>query len=140
MGWHFFATPAIPTKNAMEQASQKVFANHGGEGFLVQPHVAATGYHQDADTVGFRSIIITLRRTSLHMIVVYFDHSIGLDSGPNMQKAQEVIKMVAAIKLPWIIVGDFNVPPEECAAGVFFSHLGGTILAPKVDLCQWQWS
>ena len=70
MGWHFFATPAIATKNAMEQASQKVFAKHGGEGFLVQPHVAATRYHQDADTVGFRSIIITLRRTSLHMIVV----------------------------------------------------------------------
>ena len=88
LGWHFFATPAIATKNALEHASQKVFANHGGEGFLVQPHVEATGYHQDADTIGFRSIIVTMMSTSLHLIVVYFDHSIGLDAGPNTHKAQ----------------------------------------------------
>ena len=100
LGRHFFATPAITTKNALEQASQKVFAYHGGEGFLVQPHVEATGYHKDADTIGFRSIIVTMRHTCLHLIVVYFDHSIGLDSGPNMQKAQAVIQIIAAIKLP----------------------------------------
>ena len=44
-----------------------------------------------------------------------------------------MIKIIAAIKLPWIIVGDFNVPPDECAASVFYSYLGGTILAPNVD-------
>ena len=31
LGWHFFATPAIATKNALDQASQRAFANHGGE-------------------------------------------------------------------------------------------------------------
>ena len=43
------------------------------------------------------------------------------------------MQIIAAIKLPWIIVGDFNVPPDECAASVFYSYLGGTILAPNVD-------
>ena len=106
----------------------------GVKGFLVQPHVEATGYHQDADTVGFISIILTMKGTSLHLVVVYFDSSNGLDAGPNVGKAKEVPKITAAIKLPWLIVGDFHVPPDECVASAFYSYLGGTLLAaPKVD-------
>ena len=133
---HFFATPAVATSHGSASAlsSHRFFANYGGEGFLVQPHVEATGYHQDADTVDFRSIILTMKGTSLHLVVVYFDSSIGLDAGPNVDKAKEALKIIAAIKLPWLIVGDFNVPPDECVASAFYSYLGGTLLAPKVVL------
>ena len=60
LGWHLFATRVAATHHGLGdvQSSERAFANHGGEGTLVQPHVEATGYQQDADTVGFRSIVL----------------------------------------------------------------------------------
>ena len=57
----------------------------------------------------------------------------GLDEGPNAEKAIAICNLVRAIMLPFLLVGDFNVPPEACAASMFFNWLGGIILVPMVD-------
>ena len=108
-----FSTPAIASKEvsigAGEAASSNsppaTFANHGCEAFLVRPHVDAIGYHQGEDAVGFRSIIIRLQRTSVHRVLVYFDASVGLDGGSNVEKAKDVLRIISAVKLPWLILG-----------------------------------
>ena len=42
--------------------------------------------------------------------------------------------MISAIKLPWLLLGDFNVSLEECnASAFFFGFLSGTIVVPDVD-------
>ena len=126
IGWHMFSTPAVSSQGPghVESASgslaDRPFANHGGEAFLVQPHVQAQGYHQGEDAVGYRSLIVRLRQTSVHLVLVYFDHSIGLEAGGNIEKATEVLRIIGAIRLPWLILGDFNVTPEGCGASTFF--------------------
>ncbi len=110
-----------------------MFASHGGEALLVQPRVHATGYHQDECAVGLRSIIVNTRQVNFHLMVVYFDCTVGLDGGSNIEKCKEVLRLVGAIKLPWLIMGDFNVTPEECVATSFFGYLGGTLAAPDME-------
>ena len=51
LGWHLFATRAVSSQTSVHDATSSsseaptIFANHGGEALLVQPHVHATGYH-----------------------------------------------------------------------------------------------
>ena len=59
--------------------------------------------------------------------------TIGLESGANTEKVKDILRIISAVKLPYLILGDFNVPPEECGASAFFSYLSGTILAADVD-------
>ena len=129
IGWHMFSTPAVSSQGpgylegASSSLADEAFANHGGEAFLVQPHVQAQVYHQGEDAVGYRSLIFRLRQTSVHLVLVYFDHSNVLDAGGNIEKAKEVLRIIGAIRLPWLILGDFNVTPEECGASIFFSGI-----------------
>ena len=74
-----------------------------------------------------------MRQINIHLVVLYFDNSFGLEDGPNVQKTEEFLQIISAIKLPWLIVGDLNVTPEECFATSFFNYLGGSFLAPDVD-------
>ena len=88
MGWHMFTTPAVCSQGPGHSldgiaSSDKTFANHGGEAFFVQPHVQAQGYHQGEEAVGYRSLICRMRHTSIHLMLVYCNHSIGLEAGVN---------------------------------------------------------
>ena len=64
LGWHTFATRAVSSQTSVLDGTSStaevptMFANHGGQALLVQPHVHATGYHQDEGAVGYRSIIV----------------------------------------------------------------------------------
>ena len=142
LGWHWFSTPAIATiRDEMEEEvsrhaearEARTYANHGGEAILALPKLVTTGHHQDPEAQGFRSILVRLRGCHIHIISLYFDVGFGLDEGPNAEKAIAICNLVRSIKLPFLLVGDFNVPPEVCAASMFFNWLGGIIMVPKVD-------
>ncbi len=142
LGWHWFSTPATATiRDAVDEGAgivadareARTFANHGGEAILVLPGLVTTGHHQDPETQGFRSVLVRLKGCHIHIITLYFDVGFGLDEGPNAEKAMAICNLVRSIKLPFLLVGDFNVPPETCAASMFFNWLGGIILVPMVD-------
>ena len=142
LGWHWFGTPATPTigraieaegENVAEPREARAFANHGGEAILALPKLVVTGHHQDPEAQGFRSVLVRLRGRHIHVITLYFDVGFSLDEGPNSEKAIAICNLIRAIKLPFLVVGDFNVPPEVCAASMFFNWLGGIILVPMVD-------
>ena len=92
-----------------------------GEAILAQPKLVTTGHHQDPEAQGVRSVLVRLKGFHLHLVTIYFDVGFGLDEGPNAEKGIAVSNLVRAIKLPYLIVGDFNVPPEVCAASMFFN-------------------
>ena len=95
LGGNYLGTPAVssPTSGHVAASSSSeaptMFANHGGEALLVQPHVHATGYHQDECAVGLRSIIVNTRQTNFHFIVVYFDCTVSLDGGSDIEKCNK---------------------------------------------------
>ena len=142
LGWHWFGTPATPTighaieaggEDEAEPRGTRTFANHGGEAILALPKFVVTGHHQDPEAQGFRSVLVRLKGCHIHLISIYFDVGFSLDEGPNAEKAIAICNLIRAIKLPFLVVGDFNVPPEVCAASMFFNWLGGIILVPMVD-------
>ena len=112
---------------------ERAFANHGGEAILTRTSLVASGYHQDAEASGFRSVLIRLKGITIHLITCYFDDGCSLDDAANTEKAHAISNLIRAIKLPWLLIGDFNVPPEECGSSMFFAFLGGIILAPNVE-------
>ena len=86
----------------------------------MQTNLFASGYHQDEEASGFGSLLIRLKGISMHLIACYFDDGCSLDDGASAGKARAIINLVRSIKLPWLLIGDFNIPPEECGSSVFF--------------------
>ena len=120
LGWHWFSTPATATirdaieeyvERAAEPREGRTFANHGGEAILALPKLVVTGHRQDPEAQGFRRVLVRLKGCHVHIISLYFDVGFGLDEGPNAEKAIAICNLVRAIKLPFLLVGDFNVPP-----------------------------
>ena len=54
---------------------------------------------------------------------------VGLDGGADVQKTKEVLRIIGAIKIPWVLIGDF----KGMRGYICFKYLGGTILAPDDD-------
>ena len=138
LGWRWLGTSASPTQslangNEASNASTRAYANHGGEVFLAQPQLTVTGHHQDPDAQGYRSIICRMQGFHLHLVLVYFDDGCPLDDGANAVKGKNIAALVKGIKLPWVVIGDFNKTPEELGSSSLFEWLGGIILAPEVD-------
>ena len=95
----------------LDEAKAAKFHNSGGEAVLVNPSRVATGYHQPKEAFGYRSALLRMKDWTLHLITCYFDCGWPLEAGPKAEKWKHIQGFVAAIDLPWILVGDFNRTP-----------------------------
>ena len=133
--WMSFATPAIskltkktgPLGTEVQEGPTGRFHNSGGELVLLPPHLQAAGHHQDPQASGCRSVIIRFKGWSLHLITLYLDSNFDLESGPNEKRTMAVANLVRSIRLPWLILGDFNRPPVETAMSSWCA-----VTSPKV--------
>ena len=71
----------------------------------------------------WNAVEVHLRKGALVLIVLYFDHTIGL-AGPNEQKAREIVDFVQGLKGPVAMAGDFNMTPEEVIESGFLTMFG----------------
>ena len=65
-------------------------------------------------------------------MVIYLDCNCTLDDGPNAERTRDVANLIYLIKLPWLIVGDFNCTPTEAATSNWCRYLRGMVTAPDV--------
>ena len=63
------------------------------------------------------------------VVAAYFQDGIGF-TGRNLDMISSLQGWLVAVGLPWLIVADWNVPPEELAASGVIGRMGGVILAP----------
>eukprot|EP00959_Pyramimonas_sp_CCMP1952_P208004 4351193-Pyramimonas_sp.AAC.1 len=111
-------------------------ANEGGEWFLTsghrQVHALSAAEHQGfrarrgSARDGFCATVVHLKGFSLVVIVFYGLSSVGL-TGDNLVRYHKLGGLVRSLQLPWLIVGDFNVPAATLARTDFFSSLGGRL-------------
>ena len=86
-----------------------------GEIILRQPSIKASGYHQDPEAVGYRSILVSFVGWTLHLVVLYLDSDFDLEDGPNGARLQAIAALDVSMRLPWLVVGDFNCAPQVVA-------------------------
>jgi hypothetical protein len=144
LGWKFHCTPAVPktakrfgtNREAADEfdseSGAKKFHNSGGEILLRQAHVQITGHHQDTDANGDRSVLIRFKGWTLHLILVYLDCDHTLDDGSNADRTRAIADLIYNIKLPWLVVGDFNRDPAEVATSAWCRYLRGMVTCPNV--------
>ena len=63
---------------------------------------------------------------------MYLDCDYALEDGPNAERTKDIASLIYAIKLPWLIAGDFNKSPEEVATSSWCRYLKGIVTAPDV--------
>ena len=63
---------------------------------------------------------------------MYLDCNYGVQDGPNKQRVEDVVALIAATKLPWIIIGDFNHSPDVIAESSWCRYLRGVVITLDV--------
>ena len=101
---------------------------------LCHPLLAASGHHQPEGTEGFRSITYRASGCSVFGFCAYFLPGIGLDSPPNQERCSSIRCLIDSLKIPWLIVADWNRVPEEVGSSYFARYLGGAVVAPNVSM------
>ena len=56
-------------------------------------------------------MVLRLRGVSLLLGCLYMGHSLGL-TGPNVAKLGQLDALIAALRLPFLLIGDFNMAPR----------------------------
>ena len=70
-----------------------------------------------------------LASISVTFIGVYLTASVGM-AGVNIRKLAAIGALIRTLKGPWILAGDFNMPPEVMAKSSWLNLVHGTILVP----------
>ena len=112
-GWKLAATPGVST-------GRSALGQHGGEWILARPHIATTTFEGQRRFwnvagydvfFGFCPLVVHLRAGNLVIISLYWLPGEGLE-GANTERVCAVSRFVQTLADPWVIVGDFNMPPE----------------------------
>ena len=61
---------------------------------------------------------------------VYLESGTGPGAGVNPGLLSQLAVFVQELRVPWIIVGDWNCSPEELASSGFLSMIKGRLVAP----------
>ena len=125
LGWYLSGVPGRPGPTT---------GVSGGSCILARMHLAVRpfGYspaicRQPQPALGhghdWHAAEVHLRKGTLVMIVMYFDHTIGL-TGPNERKAREITEFTRGLRGPIAMAGDFNMTPEEVIASGLLAMFG----------------
>ena len=76
------------------------------------------------------AVQVRAKGVSYMVMSVYLTCHIG-GTGENIIKIQEIIKMILAAGLPFMLIGDFNMTPRELAATGMLAKIGAEIVIPS---------
>ena len=62
-------------------------------------------------------------------ISIYLHSSIGF-TGPNVQKLAQLRAWLKLLSKPWVVMGDWNMPPQQLANTMIFDDLACQLVAP----------
>ena len=123
-------------------------SNEGGEFFLAQAHLQAyklaeahvaakhlrDGHHRSLD--GFLPMVLQFSGYSVAYIVLYGHPTIQM-SGKNRLRFQRIGAVLQALKMPWVLCGDFNMTPATLLKSEFPQRLDAVIrTADVVGTCS----
>ena len=74
-------------------------------------------------------------RGGLYCMSMYLRHSEGLSSA-NMLILEEAAVALGTVSGPWVIGGDWNMPPHTLAASGWLDMVGGLVVATTLPTCN----
>ena len=103
----------------------------GGLATTARTHLQ-TRYLQTFGDQGKGCIFIGLRFQGWELAIgnVYLESGTGPGAGVNPGLLSQLAVFVQELRVPWIIVGDWNCSPEELASSGFLSMIKGRLVAP----------
>ena len=130
-GYRGFWSPARPTGHGD--------GSSGGTAILVDSGITASQLallpneaNDDPACIGFENVtpvVVQLRGQPVVLISTYFIVGAGL-GGANCSTMQLLAVLVSLFDLPWLIVGDFNVPFAVMMASAWLTRMQGVACRP----------
>ena len=74
-------------------------------------------------------------RGGIHLISVYLISCEGM-SERNRGILLDLARLIKAIRGPWVVMGDWNMPPEVLEAAGWVGEVEGKIVSPKLPTCK----
>ena len=124
---------------------------------LVEAHITETGYASAGVAVAGRSHfgmtdphldgfmydntriahmhLGAVCRGGIHLISVYLISCEGM-SERNRGILLDLARLIKAIRGPWVVMGDWNMPPEVLEAAGWVGEVEGKIVSPKLPTCK----
>ena len=151
-GWRGVATPSRPSARADKSGGVAIGARRHlqTETFL---HLAAKQEQTAGLQIGRRGnaswtpgpldfwdfvpLAIRLRSGSLVVVPCYLEPSTGV-RGANLTKLAAIGGFVRGLGVDWVVLGDFNVSPEELASSGWLEEVGGVLMLPDVAYTERQ--
>ncbi len=135
LGWKSSWAPAQGNFDDTGSAGGVMTASNG----IRMDHTAKVlgrtiGMAKGADVWMFKNVSMGILHTRGSMILVvnlYNTSGIGF-TGDNVARMAFVAKLVKTFKLPYIVVGDWNLSPEQLLRTKWLETVGGRILKPPV--------
>ena len=103
----------------------------GGLATMARTHLQ-TRHLQTFGDQGKGYVFIGLRFRGWELVIgnVYLESGTGPGAGVNPGLLSNLAVFVQELRLPWIIVGDWNCSPEELASSGFLSMIKGRLVTP----------
>ena len=77
----------------------------------------------------FAFISVRFKGVNIAIGAIYLENGIG-PLGPNLLRLHALAEFLMALNMPWLIMGDFNFPPEDLEAIGYPHTVRGQILRP----------
>ena len=130
-GWRSMWSPARATGRSEKGTS-------GGVAILSKKHLHLAGIQGEDHKEGnegckgldWVAIFIKLKGTTVIYIAAYWTCGIGM-TGENITKASQIMAFLMKHNLPFIILADWNMQPDELKSSGFLRKIGGEVLVPK---------
>jgi len=115
-----------------------VKASSGGVGVAARKNLEVStmigedGFQKESASPVQNWIIVRLRLKGCDVLIgeVYLEHSIGL-TGANLAMVEKVAKILRSYGMPFIILGDWNTPPEQLVDTGILHWLDAQVIVPQ---------
>eukprot|EP00959_Pyramimonas_sp_CCMP1952_P381353 7990857-Pyramimonas_sp.AAC.1 len=116
-------------------ASQEARANESGEWIVSRGHLQVRSFETLCSTQviragegrvldGMMPVVVHMAGYTFVLVCFYGINSMGF-TGPNLLRYQRLGAFLHALQLPWVVVGDFNVPAAAVTKSEFAARVGG---------------
>ena len=105
---------------------------HGGALVISRKHLHCTAFEEGRKGKGrdWAAIRVRVKGMDILYVAVYLTCGIGA-TGENILKIKEVMAFVMVTGLPFILVGDWNMSPEETLQAGWTQKLDAEVIVPK---------
>ena len=130
LGWSCSASPALPSE-AGPASGGCVVAARRGTGIAAPDEELVPRHMRHRFHV---AKVAAVMRGGLHVGAIYLKDSVGLHD-ENLDVLQMVAGALRSLRGPWLIGGDWNVPPAALLATGWLALVGGVIVAQDAPTC-----